>query len=296
MRGDRRRWLALACILPLAGCGTLGHRDRHAKKDPEPAPGVAGALGMKPDKVVDKARFEARATREQEVGVHIDLARLLETEGNFDSAVAEYQKAIDAADAPGRHHDGPRATAEQKALAHRRMAGALDRLGRFAQAETHYRQALKLDPDNPKVWNDAGYSYYLQHRWPDAIRSLKTAAKLAPNDGRIQTNLGLALAGSGKDDEALAALTRVGGAAVAHANLGYILASTGKMNEAREHYQMALQIQPQFEPARVALARLDADPAGHAPPATMASVPFGPTTDGGLSRASADDIPPPVRR
>ena len=43
-------------------------------------------------------------------------------------------------------------------------------LGRFAQAETHYQKALKLSPKDPKIWNDAGYSYYLQGRWADAER------------------------------------------------------------------------------------------------------------------------------
>ena len=94
------------------------------------------------------------------------------------------------------------------ALAHRRMAGALDRLGRFAQAEVHYQKALKLSPRDPKVWNDAGYSYYLQGRWPDAERALKTAAKLAPDDERIRINLGLALAAAGKTDEAFPLLSQ----------------------------------------------------------------------------------------
>ena len=150
------------------------------------------------------------------------------------------------------------------------MAGALDRLGRFGQAEAHYRSALDLSPDDPKVWNDAGYSYYLQHRLADAERSLKTAAKFDPNNPRIQTNLGLALAAAGKTDEALAALSKAGGPAAGNANLAYLLASLGKTDEARKHYQTALRLQPQLAPAREALARLDAqddpvDAVGHDP-------------------------------
>ena len=65
-------------------------------------------------------------------------------------------------------------------LAHRRIAGSLDRLGRFAQAEMHYKKAIGLAPKDYRVWNDAGYSYYLQGRWADAERSLKSAERLAP--------------------------------------------------------------------------------------------------------------------
>ena len=76
--------------------------------------------------------------------------------------------------------DGWRQDAAKEALAHRRMGSALDRLGRFDQAEIEYRTALKLSPNDPKVWNDAGYSYYLQSRFADAERALKTAAHSIP--------------------------------------------------------------------------------------------------------------------
>ena len=59
----------------------------------------------------------------------------------------------------------------------------MDRLGRFAQAETHYQKALKLNPKDPKIWNDAGYSYYLQAGWADAERALTR-----PPGSRPRTN------------------------------------------------------------------------------------------------------------
>src|SRR5262249_54282517 len=136
--------------------------------------------------------------------------------------------------------------------------------------------------DDPRIWNDAGYSYYLQGRHEDAVRSLKTAARMSPDDPRVQTNLGLALAASGKEDEALAALTRAGGSAVGHANLGYLLAATGKTERARLHYREALKLQPQLDAARLALAKLDG---GNAAEAQVASKPAG--RDDGLRRASA---------
>ena len=85
----------------------------------------------------------------------------------------------------------------------------MDRLGRFAQAETHYKKALKLSPKDPKIWNDAGYSYYLQGRWADAERALKTAVRLAPDDERIRTNLGLTLAALGRTKRSPPALEPV---------------------------------------------------------------------------------------
>ncbi|WP_406700658.1 tetratricopeptide repeat protein [Singulisphaera sp. Ch08] len=117
---------------------------------------------------------------------------------------------------------------------------------------------MKASPDDARVWNDSGYSYYLQSRWADSERNLKTAAKLAPDDVRIQTNLGLTLAAAGKTDEALIALSKAGGNAIAHANLGYLLAAMGQTEQARAHYQTAIALQPNLTPARQALANLDA--------------------------------------
>ncbi len=133
----------------------------------------------------------------------------------------------------------------------------LDRLGRFAQAEVHYRKALRLSPRDPKIWNDAGYSYYLQGRWADAERTLKTASRYAPEDERITTNLGLTLAAAGRTKEAISLLSRYSGDAIGHSNLGFLLAATGQVELARQQYLQALALRPNLALAQRALAQLD---------------------------------------
>jgi Flp pilus assembly protein TadD len=198
------------------------------------------------------SEFHAKPTDRQQFQVHIDFGRAFETQGNLDAAVKEYQDALAVIQAKRR---GPFRPSDE-ALAHRRMASALDRQGRFVQAEAHYNKALKLSPKDPKVWNDAGYSYYLQGRWADAERALKTAARLAPDDERVRINLGLTLAASGRHDEALPLLGQATGDAVAHANLGYLLAATGQNDLARQQYETAIAMRPDLEVARRALARI----------------------------------------
>ena len=126
------------------------------------------------------------------------------------------------------------------------------------EAEAHYKKALKLTPKDPKVWNDAGYSYYLQGR-VGRVPSGRSGrrSKLAPDDERIRTNLGLTLAAAGKTREALPLLSRNEGDAIGHANLGYLLASTGQYDLARQQYQMALSMRPDLDLAQRALAQLD---------------------------------------
>ena len=180
--------------------------------------------------------FHATATNRQRFQVHLDFGQISKAQGNLDAAVLEYQDALTVAESRGR--DGFRPA--DQALAHRRMAGAFDRLGKFAQAEVHYKKAVGLSPKDPKIWNDAGYSYYLQGRLTDAERTLKTAMKLSPDDERIRVNLGLTLAALGRTEEAQPLLSVSNGDAIGHANLGYLLAASGQFDLARRQYETAL--------------------------------------------------------
>ncbi|SIN99933.1 Tetratricopeptide repeat-containing protein [Singulisphaera sp. GP187] len=237
-----------------------------------------------------KTDFHRDVTQDQEFNVHLELGRVFESQKEYSAALDEYQKSLEACARRG-FGAGIKGSGEKQALAHRRIGGTLDRLGRFAQAEDHYRLALKASPDDAKVWNDSGYSYYLQSRWADSERNLKTAAKLAPDDVRIQTNLGLTLAAAGKTDEALIALSKAGGTAIAHANLGYLLAAMGQNDQARAHYQTAIELQPNLAPARQALAALDAKDLKAAQVATTIPPPV-PAADASIRRTTGPSVTP----
>jgi len=294
-RAGRTQRFARLALAGLTACGAVGCQITHPKPhrtaavaQESPAPPTGTAEASQPT----KPEFAQKVGSEQEFNVHMEMARVYESQGGSEAAVAEYQKAAEVCERKGSRQAGAKLGPAQHALVQRRMAGAFDRAGRFPQAEVHYQKALKLAPKDPKVWNDAGYSYYLQNRWADAERCLKTADSLGPNDPRVQTNLGLALAAQGKEDEALAALTRAGGPAVGHANLGYILAALGKTEKSRYHYEAALKLQPGLNAARLAVAQLDAP--RPTPPATVVS---SPNRDPRVKTASAEtSIPMPVSR
>ena len=272
--------LGFVCVLPMvaAGCHSITTRKDRDKEPELKASNPSDALVIKTD-------FKNKVDAKEKQNVHLEMGRLYEGQGNFEAAVNEYQKSLDACKREGRFQGGSKVPRSQEAESHRRMAGAFDRLGKFAQAEAHYRSALALSPNDPKVWNDSGYSYYLQGRQADAEQSLKTAAKIDPNNPRIQTNLGLAMAAAGKTDEALAALSKAGGPAAGHANLAYLLASLGRTGEARKHYQSALALQPSMAPVREALARLDVQGA-QSTQLVSAARPAGATTDSGIHRVA----------
>ncbi len=257
--------LAIAWVLLAGGCVHTPRTapdsvlNRPATSPPTP-PTVAGRDGV-PTATVDLNRtvgenttFHATPTERQKFQVHIDFGKVFEGQSNPDRALQEYQDALKVAESRGHRSE---LTAADEALAHRRIANVLDRSGRFRQAEPHYQQAQKLAPRDPKVWNDSGYSAYLQGRWEEAERSFRTAMKLAPGDARIRTNLGMTLGAAGKSQEALGLLSANDGEAVGHANLGYLLASTGQQERARQEYRAALAIRPDLQLATQALAQLD---------------------------------------
>jgi Flp pilus assembly protein TadD len=246
-----------------------------------------------------RSDFHEKATARQQFQVHIDFGRAFEAQGNLDAAILEYQDALKVTENKRR---GPFRAADQ-ALAHRRMGGTMDRQGRFAQAETHYKNALKLSPKDPKIWNDAGYSYYLQGRWADAEQALNTAVRLAPADERIRTNLGLTLAAEGRTKEALPLLSQSNGEAIGHINLGYLMAASGPVDLARQQYETALALRPDLTVARRALAQLDHKHAptqsGGPPPPTLAAQGTRTTAhpvDPGVNQASTatNKVPPPL--
>ncbi len=260
----RRRWkLALLGCLAVVSTTLMAASSKAdppwRKTDSPPTPPAApetaapGTVAVDLTKAYDPNGFRKDVTQDQRIHVHIDFGRVFESQGNFEAALSEYQQALAACE----HKGFGRTRSADEALAHRRIGNAFDRLGRFAQAELHYKKALRLSPRDPRIWNDAGYSYYLQGRWADAERTLKTGSKIAPEDIKLMTNLGLTLAAAGRTKEALPLLSQYSGDAIGHANLGYLLAATGQIELARQQYLQALARRPSLDLARRALAQLD---------------------------------------
>lgn len=292
----RSRVLRALCLplLTLSGCQAIRHRN-----DVPKAPVSAITPSDPTDTKADKARlahtdFDAKVTKSQAFSTHIAMGKNAASGGDYQLAVNEFQKAIDVST----QSKGHRVDAHSRAEAHRQLAKSFDHQGRFVEAEEQYHKAQKLAPNDPKVWNDLGYSYYLQRRYDLAEKNLTKALKLEKNSAGINTNLGLTLAAAGKTDEALSVLSRMEGPAVGHANLGYMLAALGKNDEARAHYQKAMDLQPNLMIARTALARLDRPAAPTKPITSVAQNATRPLADPALQRTSATQAIPqsPIAR
>lgn len=214
--------------------------------------GSQNASAIKVDQQIQPATSALRPSPEEEVFVHLDLARALDVQGHHDKATAEYQKGIQRyKPALARRGSNP-----DKARLHRRMAAALDRVGRFDDAREHFALAIKHAPEDPSVWNDAGYSAYLQGNLEEAEKHLRKAVSLDPSDARALTNLGLTLAARGQLDAAYDILARAGSPASAHANIAFVLAAQGRTEESQAYYEKSLKTDPDLRVAKRALAKL----------------------------------------
>jgi Tfp pilus assembly protein PilF len=180
----------------------------------------------------------------QVADVQLSLARSLEQRGEIEPALKAYRQAAEK---------DPR-----RAIAHWRMAVLLDRQGKSTESEPLYRQALKLESKNPDLLCDFGYSLSLQRRWAEAEEHLRQAIALKPKHPRAHNNLGLVLAHTEQTAEALVEFRKAGcNESDAHNNLAFSLLLNRRWEDARKHYELALDANPDSVAAKSGLEKLN---------------------------------------
>lgn len=273
-------WFVALLLLTLGGCATSG--------DSMPLPGLSGAgsksalqppavpQALKPPpsfvpgapgpaksqstfsqalaKVATPLKLPAAPKQWQEVEAtspnadevsetsQLAMARLLERRGEIPQA-EQFYRAILAAN-------------PNCAMAHHRLAVVLARQARFEEVEKHLLAAEQLGTTSADLFNDLGYAYYLQQRLPEAEQALRRALQQDPRHDAATTNLGLVLGTQGRYDEALALFKQTGSEAEAYANLAYVFAQTGRLQQAEETYLKALTLDSELRVAAKAMLQV----------------------------------------
>jgi tetratricopeptide (TPR) repeat protein len=127
----------------------------------------------------------------------------------------------------------------------------------YVDRETLWRTTIARNPACWMAHNNLGGDLLQAGRPDEAMASIQTALKYAPDNAAAHTNLGNALWQKRQMDGAFAQYKRaleiepdnVG----AHNNLGNALLQTGRVNEAIAHYEKALAIRPDFAKAHTNL-------------------------------------------
>ncbi len=156
----------------------------------------------------------ANPTGPPSVDLLVAAAEVSEKSGAIEQARRQYQDAL---------------------AAHPNHAGALlaaahmeDRQGRLRIAEQLYRRLVEANSKDPTAFNDLGLCLARQGRLEESAEALHIAVALQPAKQRYRNNLATVFVEMHRDQEALQQLTAVHGPAIAHFNLGHLLARRGR--------------------------------------------------------------------
>jgi tetratricopeptide (TPR) repeat protein len=128
------------------------------------------------------------------------------------------------------------------------------RFGRPQEALEAFNRAIAADPSFSWPYHNIGRLYLDQGDLEQAQRWLAKAVEVNPNHWRAQFNLGVALHRARRYDEALTAYARAATMdpedADTHANMGWILVTTGRDVEGVRALQTAVRLDPSLERER----------------------------------------------
>jgi Tfp pilus assembly protein PilF len=133
--------------------------------------------------------------------------------------------------------------------------------GDFDRAAELYKASLDILP-TAEAHTFLGWTYHFQGKIEDAIAECKRAIEVDPDFGNPYNDIGAYLISLGQLDEALPWLERAIAAPrydprhFAHFNLGRVYVAKGMFNRARECFQDALRIEPNYTLARQAVEKL----------------------------------------
>ena len=120
--------------------------------------------------------------------------------------------------------------------------------GYWRDSETLFRHAVQTTRNNYGAHSNLGHALLGQGRLDDALDQFQEAVRLRPGAAATHNNLGIALDMKGRSDQAInqfqTALRLMPNYAHARFNLGKALEEQGRLDEAAAEYQAALSLEP----------------------------------------------------
>jgi tetratricopeptide (TPR) repeat protein len=263
--------------LPERPSWTRWNAQTHSLGLPSPEATIAGSSG----------RTSAKSARKQAppsdaVTSAVARGESLEAAGKSDKAGKVYAEAF-------------RQNPESPEAAHA-LGVWLDKQGRHTDAEQCFLLALQKQPRNPELLSDLGYCYLLEGRLDNAEAALVKATTLDPKNSRYRNNLGLVIGHQRRYDDAFAEFAKAGSEADAYYNMAYVFAAQDLPDEAKGCFQEALAVNPNYLPAKEALAsfeefdRLTPDQQQAAPALAKGGVRYVPYIEGGANSNGSGEV------
>jgi Tfp pilus assembly protein PilF len=199
----------------------------------------SGCLLFDTNSSLPRPRDEGLLPRNESAKTCVVVAENLASQGHTEQAIFQYLQA--------REYD-------PKIEVSAPLARLYSHMNNDKLARDEFDKALKVQPKDAELWNDLGYHEYKRGNWSQAEQAYARATELNPRFEKAWNNLGLARGLQSKYPEALAAFEKVVRPAEARCNLGFILLTQNKPQQARELYEEALRLDPGLDKARYGLA------------------------------------------
>ncbi|MCI0734600.1 MAG: tetratricopeptide repeat protein [Methylococcaceae bacterium] len=116
------------------------------------------------------------------------------------------------------------------------------------EARNFYDLADAVDPNNPEVLNNKGYSLYMDDRLDEARDYFLNALRINPGFKKAVYNYALLKGRQRRYQDALAVFSRTLKAPEANNNTGYIALRNGDFEEAEFYLNRAIKLSPRFYP------------------------------------------------
>ena len=224
----------------------------------------------------DDARVQALETRlksnPQDAAARLELGGVYEIYKLYDNAFEQYRQALQLSLSDGAAAEQAIAGLSRSARASRRAQEAIGpvetllqqrpsaaswiELGLLYQAvsdlgkaEIAFAQAVTLDPESDRAYNNLGYNLLLENKIEAAEAELRRTLELNPSSTTARNNLGTVLARRGDFEGALQEFQLAADVATAHNNLAVVLLEMGQYERSREELVKALAIRRYFAPA-----------------------------------------------
>ena len=130
------------------------------------------------------------------------------------------------------------------------VAADLSEKHQFDAAVPAWRQAVALNPDDPRAHSNLGVALAATGKKQEAMAEYQRSLELNDQSSQSHNNLGSALAEEGRIDEALAQFERAvelnPDNARAQINLGGALAEKGRTEEGLDHLRKGVDLEPKF--------------------------------------------------
>ena len=133
--------------------------------------------------------------------------------------------------------------------------------GDLASAEAAFAKGTKLEPLDAGAWLSLGQVYFLEKKYDEAAKALKTSIELDPlSYPEVYFYLGRVYLEQGKYEESRSNFSKAAKLAADNADYHYWLAQSlvklGKKDQAKAELERVLQLNPKHEAAKKALAEL----------------------------------------